>query len=99
MSPVAMVGIFGLEGMGGVLGVQFTSAGFGALIGPISAGAIIDATGSYAIAIIGAIAISSVATIAIYPLLRITNRDAEAAPEVKTFLSAPNVWLVSPQKR
>ena len=99
LSPVAMVGIFGLEGMGGVLGVQFTSAGFGALIGPISAGAIIDATGSYAIAIIGAIAISSVATIAIYPLLRITNRDAEAAPEVKTFLSAPNVWLVSPQKR
>ena len=68
LSPVAVVGIFGLEGFGGVLGVQYTSAGLGALVGPIGAGAIIDATGSYTVAIVGAIFISLVATFSVLPL-------------------------------
>lgn len=94
LSPVASAGIFGLKGLGGILGVQYTSAGLGALIGPISAGAVIDATGSYTVAIVAAILVSSAATLAVLPLWRLgdgTPSDVVA----RSFLSQPTVWLVS----
>ena len=96
LSPVAVVGIFGLEGFGGVLGVQYTSAGLGALVGPIGAGAIIDATGSYTVAIVGAIFISLVATFSVLPLWRL-GRDSEPPITRRALLSEPSVWLVSPR--
>ena len=94
LSPVASAGIFGLEGLGGILGVQYTSAGFGALIGPISAGAVIDATGSYTVAIVAAIIVSAAATLAVLPLWRLGDGTP---PEIVTrsFLFQPTVWLVS----
>tara|TARA_Y100000768_G_scaffold2822_1_gene2071 strand:- start:10337 stop:11596 length:1260 start_codon:yes stop_codon:yes gene_type:complete len=98
LSPVAVVGMFGLEGLGGVLGVQYTSAGLGALIGPIGAGAIIDATGSYTVAIIGAIFISLIATLSVVPLWRLNNSSDPVIPR-RSFLSEPTVWLVSPRIR
>ena len=98
LSPVAVVGIFGLEGFGGVLGVQYTSAGLGALVGPIGAGAIIDATGSYTVAIVGAIFISLVATFSVLPLWRL-GRDSEPPITRRALLSEPSVWLVSPRTR
>ena len=94
LSPVASAGIFGLEGLGGILGVQYTSAGVGALIGPISAGAIIDATGSYTVAIVAAILVSSAATLAVLPLWRLGD-GAPSEIVARSFLSQPTVWLVS----
>ena len=94
LSPVASAGIFGLEGLGGVLGVQYTSAGVGALIGPISAGAIIDATGSYTVAIVAAIFVSSAATLAVVPLWRLGD-GTPSEIVARSFLSQPTVWLVS----
>ena len=96
LSPVAMAGIFGLEGLGGVLGVQYTSAGVGALIGPIAAGAIIDATGSYTVAIIGAIVVSLAATISVLPMWRLGD-GTPSETLTRSFLSQPTVWLVSPR--
>ena len=96
LSPVAMSGIFGLEGLGGVLGVQYTSAGIGALIGPIAAGAIIDATGSYTVAIIGAIVVSLAATISVLPMWRLGD-GTPSESLTRSFLSQPTVWLVSPR--
>ncbi|MCH2624870.1 MAG: MFS transporter [Acidimicrobiales bacterium] len=96
LSPVAMAGIFGLEGLGGVLGVQYTSAGVGALIGPIAAGAIIDATGSYTVAIIGAIVVSLAATISVLPMWRLGD-GTPSESLTRSFLSQPTVWLVSPR--
>ncbi|MDP7068257.1 MAG: MFS transporter [Acidimicrobiales bacterium] len=98
LSPVAMAGIFGLEGLGGVLGVQYTSAGVGALIGPITAGAIIDATGSYTVAIVGAIGVSLIATVSVVPMWRIGDGAPPVAP-IRSYLSEPTVWLVSPKAR
>ena len=98
LSPVAVVGIFGLEGFGGVLGVQYTSAGLGALVGPIGAGAIIDATGSYTVAIVGAIFISLVATFSVLPLWHL-DRGSEPPITRRALLSEPSVWLVSPRTR
>ncbi|MEC9269031.1 MAG: MFS transporter [Actinomycetota bacterium] len=96
LSPVAMAGIFGLEGLGGVLGVQYTSAGVGALIGPIAAGAIIDATGSYTVAIIGAIVVSLAATVSVLPMWRLGD-GTPSESLTRSFLSQPTVWLVSPR--
>ena len=96
LSPVAMAGIFGLEGLGGVLGVQYTSAGIGALIGPIAAGAISDATGSYTVAIIGAIVVSLAATISVLPMWRLGD-GTPSESLTRSFLSQPTVWLVSPR--
>ena len=96
LSPVAMAGIFGLEGLGGVLGVQYTSAGIGALIGPIAAGAIIDATGSYTVAIIGAIVVSLAATVSVLPMWRLGD-GTPSESLTRSFLSQPTVWLVSPR--
>ena len=94
LSPVASAGIFGLAGLGGILGVQYTSAGVGALIGPISAGAIIDATGSYTVAIVAAILVSSAATLAVLPLWRLGD-GTPSEIVARSFLSQPTVWLVS----
>jgi MFS family permease len=94
LSPVASAGIFGLEGLGGILGVQYTSAGVGALIGPISAGAIIDATGSYTVAIVAAIIVSAAATLTVLPLWRLGD-GTPSEIVARSFLSQPTVWLVS----
>ena len=94
LSPVASAGIFGLEGLGGILGVQYTSAGVGALIGPISAGAVIDATGSYTVAIVAAILVSSAATLAVLPLWRLGD-GTPSEIVARSFLSQPSVWMVS----
>ncbi len=96
LSPVAMAGMFGLEGLGGVLGIQYTSAGLGALVGPISAGAVIDATGSYTVAIVGAIIVSLMATLSVLPLWRLGD-GAPSEPLAHSFLAQPTVWLVSPR--
>ena len=98
LSPVAMAGIFGLEGLGGVLGVQYTSAGVGALIGPVAAGAIIDATGSYTVAIVGAIFVSLAATFSVIPMWRLGSGEPPVLAS-RSYLSEPTVWLVSPKAR
>ena len=58
LSPAVAAQLFGTVGLGGVLGAVYTAAGLGGLVGPPAAGALIDATDGYslAIAIAGAFA-------------------------------------------
>lgn len=51
LSPVVTADLFGLAGLGAVVGALYTSAAAGALLGPPLAGRLIDATGSYGWAI------------------------------------------------
>lgn len=60
LSPAVMAELFGTAGMGRVVGVLYTSAGFGALVGPPIAGLIIDRTGTYRWAIAVAMALAFV---------------------------------------
>jgi MFS family permease len=53
--------VYGAQRLAGLLGMLYTGAGFGALIGPILAGALYDRTGSYTVAIIVAGAFGLVA--------------------------------------
>lgn len=60
LSPAVIADLFGTAGMGGVVGLQYTAAGIGGLIGPIAAGRLIDAKGyGWAIAGSGVLALLS----------------------------------------
>jgi MFS family permease len=54
LTPVVAAEIFGLVGLGTILGATYTAAGIGGLLGPTFAGYLIDKTGSYKAAIIAA---------------------------------------------
>jgi len=68
LGPVLAAELYGLDGLGAVLGTLYTSAGLGGLIGPIAAGVILDRTGSFAVVIGTAIVLTFLAAIAFLPL-------------------------------
>lgn len=70
LGPVLAAELYGVEGLGAVLGALYTSAGFGGLIGPIAAGFMLDETGSFTVVIGAAIALVSLATVVFWPLHR-----------------------------
>lgn len=85
LGPVVAADLYGLDGLGALLGVLFTSAGIGGLIGPIAAGAMLDRTGSFAVVIGTAIALCTVATVIYWPVRRgppapVTPADPVPAP-------------------
>ncbi len=45
--PVVLIELFGLQGLGAMLGIFFTATGISALAGPLLAGFLVDVTGSY----------------------------------------------------
>jgi MFS family permease len=45
--PPICTDLYGVRAVSGIIGVLYTSAAFGALIGPVAAGALFDASGSY----------------------------------------------------
>jgi MFS family permease len=69
MSPAVCAHLFGLAGLGGVLGALYTSSGIGGLAGPPLAGWLIDATDSYVAAIVIALALALASVVAL-PRLR-----------------------------
>jgi MFS family permease len=62
LSPPLVAELFGVRGLGGLLGVLYTSAGLGSALGPPVAGAVIEATGGYVAVVVGALALGGVAT-------------------------------------
>jgi MFS family permease len=55
LSPAVIADLFGAGRLGGIVGLQYTSAGLGALIGPPAAGFMIDATASHTPAVVAAL--------------------------------------------
>jgi MFS family permease len=47
LQPTVLAEMFGVRGLGGLVGLVYTAAGVGALVGPPLAGVLIDATGGY----------------------------------------------------
>lgn len=54
LNPAVIAAVFGVRGLGGVIGLSYTSAAIGSLVGAPAAGALIDATGTYTWAIVAA---------------------------------------------
>ncbi len=65
LSPAVIADIFGLEGLGGMIGMQYTAAGIAALTGPPLAGWLVDRSGDRA-AIVLALVMSSAATLVLF---------------------------------
>jgi MFS family permease len=47
LQPTVLAELFGVRGLGGLVGLVYTAAGVGALIGPPLAGVLVDATGGF----------------------------------------------------
>ena len=69
ISPSVVAEIFGSDGLGGTTGALYTAAGIGSLFGPPLAGLVVDSTGSYRLAIVGAMVLA-VAAFAVILFLR-----------------------------
>ena len=82
LSPALLAEIFGAEQLGGLAGVNYSAAGFGALVGPAGAAWLVDATGGYSTSIVVAFAFGVGATAALVALTRsiATPRPQPVAP-------------------
>ena len=70
MAPAVTASLFGVEGLGELLGVLFTGFAVACLIGPPLAGALVDYTLDYKWAVFVAAAASAFALIFVFPLPR-----------------------------
>jgi MFS family permease len=68
ITPSVLAELFGSEGLGGTAGALYTGAGIGALLGAPLAGYVVDATGSYRPAIVGAMVLQVAALAVILTL-------------------------------
>ncbi len=68
LGPIVIADRMGAAGLGSILGVLYTGPGTGALIGAPTAGYVIDHSGSYRWAIVGCLAVSAMANLALMGL-------------------------------
>lgn len=68
LMPALTTDYFGGRNAGGIIGILYSSAGIGALIGPVLAGVIYDAQGSYTLPILFGAAMNAVAVACILAL-------------------------------
>ena len=62
LGPPLMAELFGVRGLGGLLGVLYTSAALGSAVGPPAAAALVEASGGYLSVILVALGVGAVAT-------------------------------------
>jgi MFS family permease len=63
LGPEVVARLFGVSGLGAMLGLVYFGSGVGGLIGPVTAGALADATGTHAVPMLLAVALATGATI------------------------------------
>jgi MFS family permease len=76
LGPPLVAELFGVQGLGGLLGVLYTSAAIGSAVGPPIAGALITSTGGYLSTILGALV---VAAVSVGVILTVRRADVPAA--------------------
>ena len=74
LSPAVAVEIFGLVGLGTILGATYTAAGVGGLLGPTLAGYLIDKTGSFNAAVIAAMVFAFSGFLLLIPVERFLKK-------------------------
>ncbi|MDE0499473.1 MAG: ferrochelatase [Acidimicrobiaceae bacterium] len=90
LSPAVAAELFGLAGLGGVLGALYTAAGIGGLVGPPMAGLLIDGAG-YRVTIVAAmiIALTSVPLLVASGRARVVPLATVGAGEAATRATTP----------
>jgi MFS family permease len=79
LMPAVLIELFGVQNLGTVLGIFFTASGISAVLGPLLAGFIVDATGSYRWGIAFALAAGTLGFAAVV-LLRIPRDEGTGRP-------------------
>jgi MFS family permease len=79
LMPVVLIELFGVQNLGAILGIFFTASGISAVLGPLLAGFIVDATGSYQWGIAFALAAGTLGFAAV-ALLRIPSDIGRPPP-------------------
>lgn len=70
LMPAICMDLFGARAVASIIGVLYTGAGFGNLLGPVVGGAVFDRTGSYTTVIAACVLLSVLAALASMQLLR-----------------------------
>ena len=73
LGPPLVAELFGVRGLGGLLGVLYTSSALGSAFGPPLAGALIQSTGSYLIVILGCLIVGVLAAGAVLAVRAATS--------------------------
>src|SRR5207253_6624232 len=90
LSPAVVAQLFGVEGLGGMLGALFTSSSLSSLAGPPIVGLLIDYTGSYLWPAIFAGASGLAAFLVLIPLGRTAAAiDTDSAPAGAAQITEP----------
>ena len=79
LMPAVLIELFGVQNLGAILGIFFTASGISAVVGPLLAGFIVDATGSYDWGIAFALAAGTLGFAAV-ALLRIPRDEGIIRP-------------------
>jgi MFS family permease len=79
LMPVVLIELFGVQNLGAILGIFFTASGISAVLGPLLAGFIVDATRSYQWGIAFALAAGMLGFAAV-ALLRIPRAEGSGRP-------------------
>ena len=87
LSPAAAAELFGLSGLGAVLGALYTSSGVGGLIGPPAAGWLIDRTGGYVASILAALVLGLGSVLMLRLAIRAHDRELATGAELEPTVS------------
>jgi MFS family permease len=68
LMPAVLIDLFGVKNLGAILGTFFTASGVSAVLGPLLAGFIVDATGGYQWGIVFALVAGMLGFAAVTPL-------------------------------
>jgi MFS family permease len=79
LMPAVLIELFGVQNLGAILGIFFTASGISAVLGPLLAGFIVDATGTYQWGIAFALAAGTFGFAAV-ALLRIPRDEVIIRP-------------------
>jgi MFS family permease len=80
LMPAVLLKLFGVQNLGAILGIFFTASGVSAVLGPLLAGLIVDATGNYQWGISLALAAGTLGFAAVAPLRISRGEDITRRP-------------------
>ncbi len=82
LTPVVLAAFFGVERLGGLLGILLTANAVGSALGPSAVGLAVDVTGGYGVALVVLTLLGLAAYAALLPLGRYASKPRMKAPDV-----------------
>ncbi|MBA3794583.1 MAG: MFS transporter [Rubrobacter sp.] len=81
LTPVVLAAFFGVENLGGLVGILLTANAVGSALGPPAVGLAVDVTGGYGVVIVVLMLIGLAAYATLLPLGRYASKPRTEAPD------------------